>query len=664
MIFLELTLENFNSYKGQHTLNLQPKITTEGTRPIILIGGLNGGGKTTLMDAIRLALYGQRAQIDRRRKNQSYSEFLSQCVCSHAEPEATATIELTFQHVIRLSNIDKLAEIRVQRTWNRQGKDKLQVFLDGWGDRTLTETWDERVESWLPLGLSNLFLFDGEQIKQLAEQDTPPPSVATAIRTVLGLELPDRLSNHLEILITQKQRELVKDQDRQILEAIAQRLNQQRTDLAAEEQRLTTLEDELEVANTNLQEAQIQFEAEGGTLAESTPELDRQLQHLRTEADHHRQNLRHLAADLLPLAIVQPLLQSAQAQAQIELRCQQAQAARDLIAERDQRFLNLIPILKLSCIQTQKIQAFLQQETQSLIDASSTESWLDANSETLEQLGQILQHRLPTQIQLTETQLENLKTLNTRIEALTLKLQAAPSPEDYDRLRSHREQAQLQHDECLFKVELSKRHCIKLRQSIESAKADLKRYGELHIDQQDADDFLSSATRVQQTLQVFRSRLTLQKLNDLESNITNYFRCLLHKSSLIHRVMVDQQTFSLTLYNTEGQTIPKHRLSAGEKQLLAIAFLWALGSVSNRQLPIAIDTPLSRLDSSHRRNLIQQYFPHASHQMLLFSTDTELGREEVEELRHRGAISREYLLQFDLAKQQTQIASGYFPLKT
>jgi DNA sulfur modification protein DndD len=113
-------------------------------------------------------------------------------------------------------------EIRVQRNWNRKGKDKLQVFLDGWEDRTLTETWDERVETWLPLGLSNLFLFDGEQIKELAEQDTPPPSVTTAIRSVLGLELPDRLTNHLEILISQKQRELAKDEDRQMLEAIAQ----------------------------------------------------------------------------------------------------------------------------------------------------------------------------------------------------------------------------------------------------------------------------------------------------------------------------------------------------------------------------------------------------------------------------------------------------------
>lgn len=301
MIFLELCLENFGSYHGQHTLDLRPQTTDEGTRPIILIGGFNGGGKTTLMDAIRLALYGSRAQLDRRKKKQSYSEFLSQCVCHHAAGDASSAICLTFQHVIRLSNIDKLAEIRVQRTWNRKGKDTLQVFLDGWEDRTLTETWDERVESWLPLGLSNLFLFDGEQIKELAEQDDPPPSVIRAIRSVLGLELVDRLSQHIDILVTQTQRDYVKASDRQVLDRIEQRLNQQKADLEAELDRCQTLHEAEQEAQKHLDEAINQFEAEGGTLAETAPHLQEQLNDLQTQADHHRQNLRHLAEIFSPL---------------------------------------------------------------------------------------------------------------------------------------------------------------------------------------------------------------------------------------------------------------------------------------------------------------------------------------------------------------------------
>jgi DNA sulfur modification protein DndD len=72
MIFLELILQNFGPYCGRQVLNLRPD--DRDSPPIILLGGMNGGGKTTLMDAIRLALYGHRAQCSTR-NNLGYSEF-------------------------------------------------------------------------------------------------------------------------------------------------------------------------------------------------------------------------------------------------------------------------------------------------------------------------------------------------------------------------------------------------------------------------------------------------------------------------------------------------------------------------------------------------------------------------------------------------------------
>jgi len=142
--------------------------------------------------------------------------------------------------------------------------------------------------------------------------------------------------------------------------------------------------------------------------------------------------------------------------------------------------------------------------------------------------------------------------------------------------------------------------------------------------------------------------------------VTECFRYLLHKSDLVHRIAIDTNSFSLSLYNLQGKPVPKHRLSAGEKQLLAIAFLWGLARVSGRRLPIAIDTPLGRLDSSHRQNLVERYFPSASHQVILLSTDTEIGKKEVQTLRDNEAIAREYLLKYDPIERQTSIEPGYF----
>ena len=171
---------------------------------------------------------------------------------------------------------------------------------------------------------------------------------------------------------------------------------------------------------------------------------------------------------------------------------------------------------------------------------------------------------------------------------------------------------------------------------------------------------LATAPRVHTTLAAFRTRLTEKKLGELEQSITQYFLLLLHKSSLVHRIMVDAASFRLELYDTEGEPLPIQQLSAGEKQLLAISFLWGLASVSGRQLPVAIDTPLGRLDSKHRRHFVDRYFPQASHQVILLSTDTEIQAEEVSRLREQGAISHEYLLEYDPNQRQTTITIGYF----
>ena len=97
MIFLELVLENFGPYRGRQVINLEPN-NGDNPHTIILLGGMNGGGKTTFMDAIRLALYGHRAQCSTR-GNLSYNDFLNQCVNTHKSPTDKTRIELAFEHI-------------------------------------------------------------------------------------------------------------------------------------------------------------------------------------------------------------------------------------------------------------------------------------------------------------------------------------------------------------------------------------------------------------------------------------------------------------------------------------------------------------------------------------------------------------------------------------
>lgn len=198
--------------------------------PIILFGGMNGGGKTTLMDAIRLALYGQQAQCSTR-GSLNYGDFLAQCVNRHSDPHEKTRIELLFEQVVN----NRQVRYRIIRTWDRhpkEGKETLGIYQpDGvgnsdWKDEALSETWDEYVETLLPLGISNLFLFDGEQVKELAEQEAPPPLVSGAIKSLLGLELAERLAVDLEVLVNRKRKTLAGKKERAEIEAIERRLEE------------------------------------------------------------------------------------------------------------------------------------------------------------------------------------------------------------------------------------------------------------------------------------------------------------------------------------------------------------------------------------------------------------------------------------------------------
>jgi DNA sulfur modification protein DndD len=136
------------------------------------------------------------------------------------------------------------------------------------------------------------------------------------------------------------------------------------------------------------------------------------------------------------------------------------------------------------------------------------------------------------------------------------------------------------------------------------------------------------------------------------------FTQLLRKTSLVTALKIDPETFRIELTGGDGRPLPFDRLSAGERQLLATSLLWGLARASGRPLPTIIDTPLGRLDSSHRRHLIERYFPVASHQVILLSTDEEIDDDSLKRLRPH--IGHTYHLQFDEALRSTAITEGYF----
>ena len=660
MIFLELVLENFGPYRGRQVVNLEPK-NDDNPHPIVLLGGMNGGGKTTFMDAIRLALYGHRAQCSTR-GNLSYSDFLNQCINSNKSPVDKTRVELAFEHIEN----DKPARYRIVRTWGKNpkdGKDHLGILdireNDEWLDEGLVSIWDEYIENLLPLGISNLFLFDGEQVKELAEQEEPPTVVVEAIRALLGLELAERLTVDLEILVNRKRKELADTKELANLEEIEKQL----TELQSEYEETKEVEkqelDFLQQAEKQQQEAFDKFIGEGGKIASESSQLEQQKIEKTQEVENTRQELCDLAAGILPIALIEPLLNQAQERGESEFKIQQQQVARDVLVERDERLLNLIDELKITKNKFAQIKTFLEEDLETRNASLQETLWLNADAETLSKAGNMLYYLQNTKNN-AKQQLKQLTTKEEEIISLERQIQAAAAPEDYQKLVDLVKAAQEKVAYLKSNCETVTRRLIELQSEIDKIKKDLTEYSVKTIQRNSKENIIDASTRVQETLKLFRERLTLRKLNKLENEVTECFRYLLHKSDLVHRIVIDTNTFSLSLYDLNSKPVDKHRLSAGEKQLLAIAFLWGLARVSGHRLPVAIDTPLGRLDSSHRSNLIERYFPSASHQVILLSTDTEIAQKEVKTLRENQAITREYLLQYSQETRQTTVENGYF----
>ena len=128
---------------------------------------MNGGGKTTLLDAIQLAFYGSKARLSNRGRL-PYRDYLRDSIHRHADPGEGAGITLRFHRYLD----GESHSFELQRHWRlgiRGIEETLRVLKDGLPDEVLTDHWDETIAAFLPVGISHLFFFDGEQIKDLAE---------------------------------------------------------------------------------------------------------------------------------------------------------------------------------------------------------------------------------------------------------------------------------------------------------------------------------------------------------------------------------------------------------------------------------------------------------------------------------------------------------------
>ncbi|NOY72395.1 MAG: AAA family ATPase [Gammaproteobacteria bacterium] len=191
MILETLSINNFRVFAGENTFDLVPRIKYNKKRPIILFGGLNGTGKTTTLTAVRLALYGKQS-LGMGVSQKEYDDYLAKSIHRTKIQTATqpnsASIELTFSY----ASLGVENHYTIKRHWMVKGKNQsvTEHITIAENDKLLNEFNDEQCQGFLneliPIGVSDLFFFDGEKIAELAK-DTKGEALGDSIKKLLGL---------------------------------------------------------------------------------------------------------------------------------------------------------------------------------------------------------------------------------------------------------------------------------------------------------------------------------------------------------------------------------------------------------------------------------------------------------------------------------------------
>ncbi|MFW9906640.1 MAG: hypothetical protein ACFFFH_20195, partial [Candidatus Thorarchaeota archaeon] len=173
-----------------------------------------------------------------------------------------------------------------------------------------------------------------------------------------------------------------------------------------------------------------------------------------------------------------------------------------------------------------------------------------------------------------------------------------------------------------------------------------------------AKRIIKLAQTARRTLDDFIKQLAPEKLLLLQKYMDEMYSRLRKPEDPIRSIEIDSETWQVILKDEKGRPLEKRVFSQGMKEMYALSLIWALAKASGRELPIVIDTPVGRLDTTNRRSLFEKYLPSAGHQVIILSTDTEVDVEWAKRLA--PFVAQQYRLDYDSVSDSIIIRPGYF----
>lgn len=643
MKIISLNMHNFGVYAGTNTINLSNK------KPVILIGGLNGRGKTTILEAILLALYGKRSFAFEESKI-AFPKYIARLV-NTMDRTHIAWVELEFE----LSSEEGITIYKVRREWTTNVSVtslKTVVSKNEHFDQLLSENWDVFIEEMLPSAIAPFFFFDGEKISELATADNNDTSIKNSVRALLGINIIDQAILDIEKIAKAKRKEIKADTMRKEIDSLDKSVDKADAFVKYNREELGKLELKRKQIESKLKSAENKFAATGGSLAVNRKELLTKKETLEHRLEVATSTLLEIASGDLPLLLVLPILQSTLKDVEKESEQKSIQAAIERLPELFEQygatshetiyFDGFIDYVKSSSKSEPLVYNLTDNglfQLRTLCATLGDKKMSDAKQAIYERqaiLAEIADVENYLSISVNETDANK-----TYVSILNLTAELATVTEQY----RVAEVAVMQSEAQLDEAKRARDKVVEYAVSNLEAADDTKR-------------ILAYCGYTVKVLNEYKERLQSDKTRYLAETMTRCFMQLVSKRELITEIRIDPKTLDFHYFSSKGVEVNRSTFSAGEKQLLVIAMLWGLGICSRKQLPIIIDTPLARLDNTHRKALINNYFPKASEQTILLSTDSEVHGRYYEMLK--PYVDKAYNLVFNDEEHSSEIKEGYF----
>ena len=664
----KIHVENYKTYK---LLDLDLEVTDD--RPIILIGGGNGCGKTTLFDAIYHALYGLKIKDARQ-----FEELFNAGVKNESGLQNKHIIlEVTFSGMVlsqeqqyKLKRAYMLADNKVLEsvTLNMGGNQ----FNYGSGTPQAQKSQSEEIVNKiiaanLPAELSNYFLFDAMKTSELVKEEQINKLIMKNINSVMGFNKYAQLRKVSETMLAEKKAERMAND--KIREEYSQ-LTTQKQDL---EKKIEELKDEYAAAINYANEHKEQYDhlKEGKNADDITRDqmrkIEQSLENTVRQETEYRQDIDNLAKDLETKVIFLKLASQLKTEVDVILHTKDEaknQRANILSDEQIESFTrNLVRMIEERYFTSNKIDvlSLINELKRQQEDGDGVEDKYDfLTTDEVTQLDKLVNTAIINP--LTELDEKRIR-LNQEIHEM---------PRQREHLREY-QQALNGSDYTIIELyEANNKKIQELKDDIERKENEVKELGKkIATYDYDMPQIPDPQYDMLCKLPDFFKALSTKLLKAKKASIERMMRDQLNINLIVYAGFIgrvelsadDSDEISFKIFHKNNNEIYLSQLNAGAKQTVMQVLLKVLYNLGDYEPPVMIDTVMGVLDKESREVILERYFPDLAHQTILLSTDTEITAEHDFD-KIQAYVSKTYTLHRDKENQCTTISEDYFGLRT